>query len=64
MENLDNVSLNKISLTSKQQFINEWSGAKSVLLILRDSIKNPIVKGVINVVISSGDLFYQVLSKK
>jgi len=39
----------------KVDFCKEWPCAKRALELLRDIIKNPIVKGVLQVIIEAGD---------
>ena len=55
MEGLDNQHATLTTLSNKEVFCSYWDSAKICLLALKDSIKNPIVKMVIGLVIGAGD---------
>jgi len=57
--NLENISIDleaeDESGKVKYIFCENWDDAKKVLLLMETLIKNPIVRGIINIVIFAGD---------
>lgn len=56
LENSDNISLEAVTtLDQRPRFCDIWPNAKTGLEMLRDLVKNPVVKVVIGTVIAAGD---------
>jgi hypothetical protein len=64
MMDAKSISLNGASNgVSKEEFCKRWPDAKSALEHLRDMVKNPVMKAVVNTVIKSGDTVAGVVCK-